>query len=75
MQVTLRVRRFDPETDEAPHFETYEVPADPMTGTNQSWKIDMEDALRSVNQTEPGIFDIHSSSDKKSLDGTPYSEW
>jgi succinate dehydrogenase / fumarate reductase, iron-sulfur subunit len=30
MQVTLRVRRFDPETDEAPHFETYEVPADPM---------------------------------------------
>jgi len=30
MQVTLRVRRFNPETDEAPHFETYEVPADPM---------------------------------------------
>ena len=52
-----------------------DIPVDPMTGTNQSWKIDMEDALRSVNQTEPGIFDIHSSSDKKSLDGTPYSEW
>ncbi|HEV8650556.1 MAG TPA: succinate dehydrogenase iron-sulfur subunit [Actinomycetes bacterium] len=30
MQVTLRVRRFNPETDEAPHFETYEIPADPM---------------------------------------------
>src|SRR5437870_6037811 len=52
-----------------------EIPADPMTGTNQSWKIDMEDALRSVNQTEPGIFDVHSGSDKKGLDGTPYSEW
>jgi len=52
-----------------------DIPVDPMTGTNQNWKIDMEDALRSVNQTEPGIFDIHSSSDKKSLDGTPYSEW
>lgn len=26
MQVTLRVRRFNPETDEAPHFETYEIP-------------------------------------------------
>ena len=52
-----------------------EVPLDPMTGTNQSWKIEMEDALRSVNQTEPGIFDVHSASDKKGLDGTPYSEW
>src|SRR5579863_614647 len=48
-----------------------EVPLDPMTGTNQNWKIDMEDALRSVDQTQPGIFDVHSASDKKSLDGTP----
>ena len=30
MQVTLRIRRFNPETDSAPHFETYQVPADPM---------------------------------------------
>ncbi len=52
-----------------------DIPIDPMMGTNQSWKIDMEDALRSVNQTEPGIFDVHSASDKKGLDGTPYSEW
>lgn len=52
-----------------------EVPFDPITGSNQSWKIDMEDALRTVSQTEPGIFDIHSGSDKKSLEGTPYSDW
>jgi general secretion pathway protein G len=51
------------------------VPVDPMTGSDRSWKIDMEDALRSVNQTEPGIFDVHSGSDKKSLEGTPYSDW
>jgi general secretion pathway protein G len=51
------------------------VPVDPMTGSDRSWKIDMEDALRSVNQTEAGIFDVHSSSDKKGLDGTPYSDW
>ncbi len=51
------------------------VPIDPMVGDNQNWKIEMEDAVRSVNQTEPGIFEIHSSSDKKSLDGTPYAEW
>lgn len=52
-----------------------DVPADPMTGTNQSWKVEMEDSLRSVSQTEPGIFDIRSGSDKKSLEGTPYSDW
>ena len=52
-----------------------EVPFDPMTGSNQSWKIDMEDALRTVSQTEPGIFDVHSGSDKKSLEGTAYSDW
>ena len=51
------------------------VPVDPMVGDNTSWKIEMEDAMRSVNQTEPGIFDIHSSSDKKSLDGSAYSDW
>ena len=35
----------------------------------------MEDATQAVNQSEPGIFDIHSNSDKISLDGTPYSSW
>ena len=51
-----------------------EVPMDPMTGT-RDWRIVMEDALQSVDQTEPGIFDVHSMSDKPSLDGTPYAEW
>lgn len=52
-----------------------QVPVDPMTGTNSSWKVIMEDAMASVNQTEPGIFDVRSGSDRMSLEGTPYSEW
>jgi general secretion pathway protein G len=52
-----------------------DVPIDPMTGTSQTWKTIMEDASQSVNQTEPGIFDVRSGSDKMGLDGTPYSEW
>ncbi len=52
-----------------------EIPIDPMTGSNQTWKTIMEDALTSVNQTEPGIYDVRSGSDATSLDGTPYSEW
>ena len=51
------------------------VPLDPMTGNADSWQILMEDALTAVNQTEPGIFDIHSGSQGKSLEGTMYSEW
>ncbi len=51
------------------------VPEDPITGSDQTWKIIMEDAMTSVNQTEPGIFDVRSGSDKTSLEGTPYSEW
>jgi general secretion pathway protein G len=51
------------------------VPIDPITGNDQTWRIVMEDALSSVDQTQPGIFDVRSGSDQKSLEGTPYSEW
>jgi len=51
-----------------------EVPYDPMTGSNTTWRIIMEEASQSVNQSEPGIFDVKSGSDKIGLDGTPYSE-
>jgi general secretion pathway protein G len=50
------------------------VPLDPITGRDD-WKIIMEDAVTSVSQTEPGIFDVRSLSDAKSLEGTAYSEW
>jgi general secretion pathway protein G len=51
-----------------------QIPVDPMTGQND-WQTIMEDAMSSVNQTEPGIFDVRSKSDKKSLEGSPYNEW
>lgn len=50
------------------------VPLDPMTGA-ADWKVIMEDATNTVNQTEPGIFDVRSASDKSSLEGSPYSDW
>ncbi len=52
-----------------------QIPVDPMTGTSDSWKVIMEDALTAINQTDPGIFDVRSGSDKTSLEGTPYAEW
>jgi len=51
------------------------VPVDPITKSAESWRIIMEDALTAVNQTDPGIFDVRSGSDGKSLEGTLYSEW
>ena len=52
-----------------------QLPMDPITGSNDSWKLIMEDATNTANQTQPGLFDVRSGSDLTSLEGTPYSEW
>ncbi|MBM3786867.1 MAG: prepilin-type N-terminal cleavage/methylation domain-containing protein [Acidobacteria bacterium] len=52
-----------------------QLPLDPIVGNNTSWKVIMEDGAATVSQSEPGIFDVKSSSEKTSLEGTPYSEW
>jgi general secretion pathway protein G len=51
-----------------------QIPVDPMTGTAETWKVIQEDSTNAVSQTEPGIFDVCSGSDKTSLEGTPYSD-
>jgi general secretion pathway protein G len=52
-----------------------QVPQDPMTGSNDSWRITMEDTPVGGSNATPGIFDVHSGSDKTSLEGSPYAEW
>jgi general secretion pathway protein G len=52
-----------------------QIPQDPMTGNDQSWKVTMEDAPIGGSNATPGIFDVHSGSDKTSLEGTPYADW
>jgi general secretion pathway protein G len=51
------------------------IPSDPFTGSNQTWKTDVEDVPISADQAAAGIVDVHSGSDDESLDGTPYSSW
>jgi general secretion pathway protein G len=51
------------------------LPLDPITNTENQWKTVSEDASQAIDQSEPGIFEVHSSSDKVSLEGTPYSDW
>ena len=39
------------------------------------WRTVLEESTQSVDQQEPGIWEVHSSSDKTGLDRTPYAEW
>ena len=47
---------------------------DPMT-KEPNWEPKEEDVLMAVDQTEPGIIDVHSGSDQTSSEGTAYSSW
>ncbi|WP_349509486.1 type II secretion system protein [Pseudacidobacterium ailaaui] len=52
-----------------------EIPVDPMTHSKDTWVTQMDDSLQSVDQTEPGISDVHSGSDAIGSNGQPYSSW
>jgi general secretion pathway protein G len=51
------------------------VPVDPVTHSNSTWVPAMDDTLQSVDQTDPGMTDVHSGSDQAGSDGQPYSTW
>ena len=49
------------------------VPEDPMTHSKDTWVPDTSQAMYSLDETEPGISDVHSGSDETGSDGQPYS--
>jgi len=51
------------------------IPDDPITKSSSTWVTDTSDAYASVDQSEPGINDVHSGSQETGSDGKPYSEW
>ena len=51
------------------------IPEDPMTHSKDTWVTDTSDAMYSLDQTEPGIDDVHSGSQDTSSDNQPYSSW
>lgn len=51
------------------------IPEDPMTHSNSTWAPDTSDAMYSLDESEPGITDVHSGSDETGSDGQPYSSW
>jgi general secretion pathway protein G len=51
------------------------MPKDPFTNRTDTWVPGQDDTLQSIDQTEPGISDVHSGAQEVSSDGTAYSSW
>jgi general secretion pathway protein G len=66
-----------PESLQALVSEGYlrQVPQDPMTGSDQTWRVIMEDTPVGGSNSAPGVFDVRSGSEKVALDGSNYADW
>ncbi len=51
------------------------IPDDPMTHSKETWVTEASTDLHSVDQTDPGIDDVHSGSQEQGSNGQPYSAW
>jgi len=51
------------------------MPKDPITNSTDTWQTEQEDTLMAVDQTSPGIVDVHSGSSQTASDGTAYNSW
>jgi general secretion pathway protein G len=52
-----------------------EIPVDPFTHSRDTWKTASDDTYADLDETEPGINDVHSGSEEIGTDGQPYSAW
>lgn len=52
-----------------------QIPQDPITNSDQTWRTVMEETPVGGSSGTPGLYDVHSGSDKKSLDGSNYADW
>lgn len=51
------------------------IPVDPMTHANDTWVTSTDDTLESIDQSEPGVNDVHSGSQEAGSNGQLYSTW
>jgi general secretion pathway protein G len=51
------------------------VPVDPITESADTWQLEPAEPDPSNPSAEPGVYNVHSGSDRTALDGTKYSEW
>jgi general secretion pathway protein G len=51
------------------------IPEDPMTHSRDTWVTASDDTYSDLDQTDPGVNDVHSGSEEVGSDGQPYSTW
>ncbi len=51
------------------------IPQDPITRRTDCWVPVQEDSMMAIDQTQPGIVDVHSCNDQLASDGSAYSSW
>lgn len=51
------------------------IPTDPFTNSATTWIEVQEDTVQSIDQSQPGIDDVHSASTLISSAGTRYNSW
>jgi general secretion pathway protein G len=51
------------------------LPVDPFTNSSSTWQPVQEDVMMALDQSQPGITDVHSGSNQTSSDGTAYNTW
>ena len=51
------------------------LPRDPFTESTETWVPVQEDVNDTLDQTQSGISDVHSGSDRISSEGTAYNTW
>jgi general secretion pathway protein G len=51
------------------------LPKDPITNSAETWVPEQEDSLMAIDQSAPGLVDVHSGSSAISSDGTAYNTW
>jgi general secretion pathway protein G len=52
-----------------------QIPIDPITNSRDTWQTEQEDYLQSVDQSQPGITNVHSGAPGTGSNGVAYSEW
>ena len=51
------------------------IPVDPMTHSADTWVTDTSQDMYSLDQTDPGVNDVHSGSQETGSNGQAYSSW
>jgi general secretion pathway protein G len=51
------------------------IPKDPFTNATDTWQPVQEDVMEALDQTQPGITDVHSGSSRIGSNGAAYNTW